>query len=146
MAGDSMSAADKDKPAGPGALRQLRLPDLGTTDAVTVLELLVRVGDDVRRNGERQEAPRVRAHRRLAQLLGVHFPQALEAADMDGALAHLFVRELEEDRVALGLEVVPDDAMLVRLFGADLHHLRDAPGKALALLAAGVDVRLERVL
>jgi len=42
-----MSAADKDKPAGPGALRQLRLPDLGTTDAVTVLELLVRVGDDV---------------------------------------------------------------------------------------------------
>jgi dihydrolipoamide dehydrogenase len=42
-----MSSTGNDQPSSPGALRQLRLPDLGTTDAVTVLELLVRVGDDV---------------------------------------------------------------------------------------------------
>jgi len=42
-----MSSAGNDKTSSPGALRQVRLPDLGTTDAVTVLELLVRVGDDV---------------------------------------------------------------------------------------------------
>ena len=42
-----MSAAGNGHPSAPGAPRQVRLPDLGTTDAVTVLELLVRVGDDV---------------------------------------------------------------------------------------------------
>jgi dihydrolipoamide dehydrogenase len=42
-----MSAAGNGHPSAPGAPRQVRLPDLGTTDAVTVLELLVRVGDEV---------------------------------------------------------------------------------------------------
>jgi dihydrolipoamide dehydrogenase len=42
-----MSAAGNGHTSGSGTLRQVQLPDLGTTDAVTVLELLVRVGDDV---------------------------------------------------------------------------------------------------
>jgi dihydrolipoamide dehydrogenase len=42
-----MSDNGQRQSSGSGTPQQMRLPDLGTTDAVTVLEVLVRVGDDV---------------------------------------------------------------------------------------------------
>src|SRR4051812_3773921 len=47
------------------------------------------------------EAPRVRMHRRLAELLGIHLAQALEAAGVDKRVANALVAKLLEDLLAL---------------------------------------------